>query len=1273
LAALLLSAPMLGNAQAPAMTGALSGRLTDLYSKPLEGVTLLVRNQATGEEARSITGKGGLYRFASLGAGLYTLQAESAKLGRGHLHDIAIVAGREERMQTAMALAPPIEPSVTASAAVPVALRLPPPLPTIASLALEHPPINAFLPLESLRDWHSNHRISPSLPPQTLSFLPDVWLAAEPLQSFPLPARSLPASIHPLPPLESVLSEVQIAAIPLLSLPPPVRSSPLEAPAFATTEIASSPVPVGQDGQVPAESPATSPASQAVTTTVRGEELQALPGAGRRWQDFLPSTPVAASNLGGESSPHGAGQEPAALTMEGESRDLAFGAAGPGSQGVAGAPRGAIPEAAIHAVQSASGNLPAESGRGAAGRVSIDTERGSNGWHGQGFLFTRQCAWGAQNPFTQWVKETAPATATSAPAFTGVPFSPPDRQTAWGLGMGRHLRRDKLFWFAAFDGFLRSDPGVATVKHPDLFFAPPGNDQMQALSARLGMSNVNPVGEGLAAYSAMLETLDGLLGPAPRSAAQEVGFGRVDWQVAERHRLTLEAIGADWNAPGGGLTRSSEPFGSHSFGSSQASEEWLLSRWEAFLTPNLLAVTQASLGRQLLAGAVETPSPFEQSLLSVNPWGQLPQIVADSRYGFTIGNPARFGPGSYPEEHLYQAQEQVDWVRGGLLMKAGFDFRHAWDQTSLLRNRTGTYSYANAQNFASDALVFAAFGISPTPHPLLQPYCDQTGKIWRDSAGTLHGLGNLPCYSYYSQTIGPSDWWLASNDWAGYLTAQWQARKSLLLSAGLRWEREQMPPPLAGLSNPELPLAGRLPGLGNQWSPRLSLAWGAAEGHWPVLRLGYGIYFGRTENSTLESVLTQTGSPRGDLNFFLRPTDNLNGGGAPPFPAVLTGEPGSVVKPNAIELAPNFRNPQIHQAVAALEERLPGGLELTASALASLGRRLPVVLDTNFDPAVNPGTITYAVVDGSGQGPIKASQISVPFYASWPSTECPSGAARNNAGQCGRLNPGYQQIDTLVSRANSTWEAAMVKVERSSRRGLSLHAHYTYSHAMDWNPSEGGPVEGNSVLDPTRFNLEYGTGDLDVRHAAAGMAIWETPWKLRAWPQRLANGWMLAGIAQYRSGSPYTMRVSGALPEIFDSASGAAIVGVGPGMNGAGGDNRVYGLGSNNVFYNMGRNTYRYPSAWTADLRLGRRFDLGKMRQIELLAESFNLFNHQNVTELETTGYYLQAGSAAGSLPTLNFMTGLDANTVAFGQPLNVNATNYYRPRQIQMGMRIRF
>ena len=91
--------------------------------------------------------------------------------------------------------------------------------------------------------------------------------------------------------------------------------------------------------------------------------------------------------------------------------------------------------------------------------------------------------------------------------------------------------------------------------------------------------------------------------------------------------------------------------------------------------------------------------------------------------------------------------------------------------------------------------------------------------------------------------------------------------------------------------------------------------------------------------------------------------------------------------------------------------------------------------------------------------------------------------------------------------------------------------------------------------------------------------------------------------------------------------------------------------------YNIGRNTFRYPNTWKADLRLAKRFDLGEMRQLELLAESFNLFNHQNVTEIETTGYTIEAGSppstlgASGTLPSLNFLTGLKTSSTT-GLPI---------------------
>jgi hypothetical protein len=637
------------------------------------------------------------------------------------------------------------------------------------------------------------------------------------------------------------------------------------------------------------------------------------------------------------------------------------------------------------------------------------------------------------------------------------------------------------------------------------------------------------------------------------------------------------------------------------------------------------------------------------------PWGQLPQIVVDSRYGFTIGNPARFGRGSYPDEHLYHAQEQLSWARGTLLLRAGFALDHNRDATSRLRNQTGTYYYSSVENFASDALAFAAFGLNGQLDPMDQHNCDQTGRAWRDSTGTLHGLGYLPCYSYYSQTMGPSNWWLSTNDWSGYLTTQWQPTKLLAVSLALRWEREQLPPPLAALGNPDLPLTQQMPNLGNQWGPRAGLALGSGRHDWPVLRLGCGMYFGRTPNATLQTVRTHTGTLKGNMDFFMRPTDNLNAGGAPPFPYVLAGQPSTVVKPGAVEFAPGFRNGEIHQAEVAIEETLRGNLHLEASALTSLGRRLPITLDANIDPGINPKTITYMVVDGNHSGPIKSPLITVPFYASWPSINSKTGFA-------GRLNQNYQQVTEIFSRANSTYEAAVLRLIRSSRI-LSLRVRYTYAHATDWNPNETAQVTGSSVFDPTDFRQEYGTSSLDVRHSVSAAAIWEPRWKLGREAGRVVNGWMLSAIGQFRSGLPYSMSTAGSLTKEF-TVTGTPIVALAPGFNGYGGDNRVYGVG---------RNTYRYPSTWKADMRLGKRFNLGHERQLELMAESFNLFNHQNVTQLETVGYTIDSGSVSGALPTLNYLSGLKTGQTEFGTSLNINGTDLYRQRQLQFGARVRF
>lgn len=1201
---------------------------------------LVLRNAATRAEARSVTSKGGAYHFDALAPGEYILEAASPAKGRGTLDGIVVSAGHESHVVAALELLPAEETRASAG-------------PGNSSPSVSEPPVVSSLsvPASAIALFTIKSSINPSADPvitdPRISLQPQENLTLQSgttgitkptriLQPYPLPT-STPVAEKPQPagaaspaPLEPLVT-VATAANPAPIAEPMVHGTAIViAPVLAVTVRSAGPngfalaaLAVAQaalqsrDGSPQIlgtlqDAPATAAVSEPNLT---GEQLQALPLQGRHWENFL---------LDATKNAAGADEDPAAeagrsserstasARVDGASTALAFG--GPGR----GRTRGASLLGPGHNETALSEVQPFEESRSMTGEQAgpeVATRKGSQGLHGQFFLFDHQNAFGARNPFTQWVKETTPGTLVTTPTFSPIPFTPSDRDYSWGAGIGSRIPHSRFFWFAALDGSHRNNPGVSMVKHPDHFFAQPSNDEMQVLSARLGLSAANPVAEGLKAYSGILEKLATLLGPTQRTAEQWVGFARLDWQAAERHRFTLEGTGAQWNSPGGGLTRISEPNGSHSFGTSRASEQWMLARWEAFLTPNLLAVTQGSAARHILTLGPQTPSAFEQTL-NVSAWGQLPQIVVDSRYGFTIGNPSRFGNGSFPDEHLYEMQEALDWVHGSMMLKAGVDWRHNADATSMIRNHGGTYHYATVENFASDALAFSAYGLVDSLDPRNQHNCDQRGRAWRDSTRQLHGLGYLPCYSYYSQTLGPTNWHLSTNDLAGYVTSQWQPARKFVLSASLRWEREFLPPPIALVNNPDLPGTQKLPDLGNQWAPRLSAAWGVGESHWPTLRLGYGLYYGRIQNSVIETALTQTGSPKGNLNLFLRPSDNLNAGGAPPFPYVLAGEPGTIVKPGTVEFAPRFQNAEIHQAEATVEERLAGRVLVQTSAVVSLGRRLPVTIDTNFDPAVNPGTITYAVVDALGAGPLKSSRMTVPFFASWPAF-----GSRTAAG--GRLDTRYQQITELSSRANSTYEAAILRISRAGRRGFTFHARYTYAHAMDWNPNESTLVSGSGVLDPTDFRQEYGTGNLDIRHSVSGMLIWQSPWKLKNLAGRLGNGWMLSGIGQFHSGLPFTMHTAGGIPELFET-NGAAIVGLGPGMNGSGGENRVYGVG---------RNTYRYPFTWKADLRMGKKFNLGAMRQVELMAESFNLFNHQNVTRLETIGYTIAPGSAEVRCP----------------------------------------
>jgi len=1048
------------------------------------------------------------------------------------------------------------------------------------------------------------------------------------------------------------------------------------------------------------------PVAAAVTSTIPSEELSAVPVVARDWQAFAALTPAAnpTPQNGGQGQGSGGGQIGAQPGKDEEPSGPSLSMEGPTGFETAASIDGipitqtgrqrrateSLGPSAVESMQARTGNAPADAGSAPGGLLNLITGHGQNGLHGQAFYLNRQSLWGAQNPYTQWIQQTAPASSFQIAQFTPEPYTPANSRQTFGIGLGSQIKRDKLYWFASFDGLFANDPAVATVRHPADFFAQPTNGDLTVLAARLGLASADPIDEGAAAYStglvagqqlAGIEPLAGLLGPVARSSNQWQLFGRIDWQISERHHLSAEAQSATENSTNGALSRTSETYGSHSFGNAQGTFTWGQARWDSFLTANLLNTISAQFGHSIQGETATAPSTLESPLLNPawNGWGALPEIVADSKYGFILGKPAGVAGTHNPDENAFAAQETVSWVRGAHLIKAGASFDHIADATNALVNQTGTYSYASIFNFLSDAATFEAFGLpaSASAPTLAQHNCDASESVHQQQDGTYLGIGNLPCYAWYTQRIGPSNWHLSTNDLAAFATEQWQPARNLTLSAGLRVEAEQLPPTIPEVVNPDIPATEKLPAAALTWGPRFGLAWSpfaASTRKGTVIRLGAGLYFGRIDNAAILAALTQTGSLNGDLNFFFKPTDT----GAPPFPYVFPSAPQSVVTPGAVSFASNFRRQQVDQAVFSVEQNLPDHWLVSASALMSLGRHLPISIDTNLtqptDPTTgSPQTITYNVVDSLGAGPIKSPTVTVPFYAVQPA---------NPTAENARPDTSYQQVSSIESRANSTYEAFQFKLTRYGSRSLTLRAHYLYAHATDWNPNESGSVAVNDVLDPANFRLEYGTSNLDIRHSAGVTLLYAAPWKLRDWAGYFANGWSVAAVGQFRSGLPFTMRTGGYIPGYYEpllNGGHQLIEGVATGMNGSGGDNRIYGTGSGTTILNIGRNTYRYPATWTADTRLAKRFEFPHRRELELLAESFNLFNHQNVTLLETTGYTIERGSTTGSKPTFNFMTGLTSTgalsptQVEFGKPLDVNATNFYRPREIQLGLRARF
>lgn len=369
---------------------------------------------------------------------------------------------------------------------------------------------------------------------------------------------------------------------------------------------------------------------------------------------------------------------------------------------------------------------------------------------------------------------------------------------------------------------------------------------------------------------------------------------------------------------------------------------------------------------------------------------------------------------------------------------------------------------------------------------------------------------------------------------------RWQVSPGLQVSFGLRWEYRFYP-----TLNQTAPLAisRNLQNDATDFAPRIGFSYRATPT--TVVRGGYGILYD-TLNLRLISLVDRSNGSRVQTY-----TVNGTAAGAPQYPAGFTNPSNNfAVKPSVYGFAPKFKTQYAHQADLQVEQQITPNSSITIGAETYLGRRAPVLIDTNLGAPV--GTLA----DGR------------PRFSS-----------------SNRPNAAYNQIFQLTSVGGSTYYGGFIQFNKR----LSHSFQFTTSYTLGWafNNTDASGDNGASPVDSTNLNTDYSFSSSDQRHRFVFQGVWQPRLTDKGLASAIFDHWMLAPNATVTSGFPYS-----------------AVAGSDLNGDGVNNDYPLFGR----------RNTFRGPNFREVNLRVSRLFPIYRERvSIEAIAEAENLLNSTNV------------------------------------------------------------
>jgi len=245
------------------------------------------------------------------------------------------------------------------------------------------------------------------------------------------------------------------------------------------------------------------------------------------------------------------------------------------------------------------------------------------------------------------------------------------------------------------------------------------------------------------------------------------------------------------------------------------------------------------------------------------------------------------------------------------------------------------------------------------------------------------------------------------------------------------------------------------------------------------------------------------------------------------------------------------------------------------------------------------------------------------------------------------LDPRFGNVNEFRTDAGSNYTGLQTVIMKQVA-GLTVQGNYTYSHCLD-EISNGGllPFSTLGIISPLPGDLrrEYGNCDYDIRHNLSGFAVYEVPFHATS---RLLNqtfgGWQLSQTVFLHSGVPFSVlsapytannqgifqgsgpQYSNLVPGVplyrKTAVSGVTVTGTKQWLNPdafasvvdpstgacAGGDSPT-----NCQFGNSGRNQFRGPHFTYSQLYVTKKIALPHRVVFRFDTQFFNVFNHPNL------------------------------------------------------------